>query len=230
MASTTFITRLDSAIQEFALLQHPFYQAWNAGTLTRPTLQEYAKQYYQFERRFPMFVSAVHSNTEDIHVRQQLLENLVEEERGAVNHPELWLRFSDALGCDREDVRSAEMYPETKNLLSTLRSLTRETDTVEGIAALYGYESQIPEISTTKISGLTKFYGVETNEGLSFFRVHEEADEIHRRSERELLESLVLSAEDEERAIRSAQSSAKAFYQMLDGICRECGVECSMAA
>lgn len=226
MASKTFIARLDSAIEEYSLLKHPFYQAWNAGTLTRETLQEYAKQYYHFERRFPTFVSAVHANTEDIAVRQQLLENLVEEERGTVNHPELWLRFADSLGCDREQLKATPMYAETEALVKTLKTLTRDNDTVGGMAALYGYESQIPEISRTKINGLTSFYNVKSDAGLSFFRVHEQADELHARSERELLESLVATEEDENRAIKSAQTSAKAFYAMLDGIVRECNVAC----
>src|SRR5436190_22462807 len=95
----TFLTRLDEAIQEYSLLKHPFYQMWSEGTLTRETLQEYAKQYYQFENRFSRFVSQVHANTTDLDVRQQLLLNIEEEELGEENHPELWLRFSDALGC-----------------------------------------------------------------------------------------------------------------------------------
>src|SRR4051812_39464871 len=90
-----FFTRLDQAIAEYSLLKHPFYQAWSFGTLDRETLKVYAAQYYQFEKRFPTFISAVHANTESVEHRQQLLENLMEEERGTVNHPELWLRFAD---------------------------------------------------------------------------------------------------------------------------------------
>ena len=36
----------------------------------------------------------------------------------------------------------------------------------EGLASLYTYERQIPEIAETKIQGLKKFYGVNTKEGL----------------------------------------------------------------
>mgnify|MGYP003351630835 CR=1 FL=1 len=62
---------------------------------------------------------------------------------------------------------------------------------LEGVAALYGYESQIPEISRTKIEGLTTHYGVTSDEGLSFFRVHEEADVLHREAERDMIAELV---------------------------------------
>jgi pyrroloquinoline-quinone synthase len=221
----SFFNRLDAAVAEYSLLKHPFYQAWSAGTLTMETLQTYAGQYYQFEKRFPTFLSAVHSNTEDIRHRQQLLENLLEEERGEVNHPELWLRFAEAVGAERTLASRTDAFPETQNLIDTLRELTRNEDTLAGVAALYGYESQIPEISHTKIEGLTKHYGVTSDTGLAFFRVHEKADEIHRQAERDLLADLVSSPEDESRAIESARTVAKAFCHMLDGIVRECGVQ-----
>jgi pyrroloquinoline-quinone synthase len=222
----TFFDRLDAAVAEYSLLKHPFYQAWSAGTLTPETLRVYAGQYYQFESRFPTFISAVHANTENIEHRKQLLLNLSEEESGEVNHPELWLRFADSVGADRKESKNATQFPETTNLIETLRVITRNADTLEGVAALYGYESQIPEISTTKIEGLTQHYGVTSDEGLSFFRVHEQADEVHRAAERDIMNDLVWSHEDEERAIQSAQRVAVAFYQMLDGIVRECNVEC----
>lgn len=229
MASETFLARLDGAIKEYALLDHPFYQAWNAGTLTQSDLAHYAKQYYHFEKAFPTYVSAVHSNTEDPETRHQLLLNLIEEEHGENNHPELWLRFSDALGVDRDEVRNVEMNPETKALLSSMRDLTRNGNTVEGLAALYGYESQIPEVSRTKIDGLTKFYNVTSDDGLSFFRVHEEADEIHSRAEREHLAAMISTPEEEEMAINSARNAAKAIHGLLTGVVRECDIKCEMA-
>ncbi len=225
---TDFFTRLDAAIAQHAVLDHPFYQAWNAGTLTNPQLQEYAKQYFHFERNFPRYVSNVHANTDDIAIRQQLLLNLVEEEQGDANHPELWLRFSDALGCDRDGVKDAVPYKETAAMEETFTGLTRYGSTLQGVAALYGYESQLPEVSHTKIEGLTKFYGIKTNNGLAFFRVHEEADQLHRQAERDMLASLITSTADEETAIAAATAAAKAYYHMLTGVVRENKIECPM--
>jgi pyrroloquinoline-quinone synthase len=228
MATQDFIARLDDAIRPFHVLNHPFYQAWNAGTLTRETLQEYARQYYQFEKRFPRFISAIHSNCDDLAIRQELLWNIQEEEQGELNHPELWMRFADALDCARDSVRNATSFEETSGLLDTLNDISRNGSTIEGVAALYAYESQIPEVARTKIEGLKKFYNVSSDEGLRFFAVHEKADEAHSAGERSLLERLAQSREDEDRAIAAAQRSAKAFYEMLTGIVRECNVKCEM--
>ena len=89
------IARLDAMIAERHLLAHPFYQDWSAGRLSRETLREYAAQYYRHVEAFPRYLSAIHSRCDDLGTRQAILENLIDEERGAENHPELWLRFGD---------------------------------------------------------------------------------------------------------------------------------------
>lgn len=222
MATPSFLARLDGAIGEHAVFNHPFYKAWSSGKLSLSDIQEYAKQYYHFEKAFPTFVSAVHSNTEDPETRHQLLLNLIEEEHGENNHPELWLRFAESLGVAREDVRSVELNVATKNLLATFRNLTRDGNTIQGLAALYAYESQIPENSRAKIDGLIRHYGITSDDGLSFFRVHEEADEIHSRAEREHLAGLIRTEQDEEQAIGSASTASVAIYEMLTGIDEAC--------
>ena len=98
------VATLDSMVFERSLLKHPFYQAWTAGTLSLERLQNYAVEYYPHVAAFPRYLSAIHSRCADIVTRQALLENLIEEERGVKNHPELWLRFAEAIGVPRERV------------------------------------------------------------------------------------------------------------------------------
>src|SRR6267143_4098205 len=112
--SSQFENNLREAVMEYSMLKHPFYVAWTEGRLSKAVLAEYAKQYYAHVSAFPTYVSAVHSRCDDLSVRQELLENLIEEERGEDNHPELWLRFAEGLGVAREDVRAAELLASTK--------------------------------------------------------------------------------------------------------------------
>ena len=69
-----FIEKLDHVIEQYSLLKHPYYQAWNRGELSRESLAEYSKQYYGHVQSFPVYLSAVHSRCDDIEVRQLLLE------------------------------------------------------------------------------------------------------------------------------------------------------------
>ena len=48
----------------------------------------------------------------------------------------------------------------------------------EGLASLYTYERQIPEIAETKIQVLKRFYGVKSKEGLEFFEAHKSSADV----------------------------------------------------
>jgi pyrroloquinoline-quinone synthase len=198
------------------LLDHPFYSKWSEGALTREALQKYAEQYYHWVQAFPTWLSAAHSNATDLTMRQEILENLIDEERGPENHPELWLRFCDALGLDRDAVRSAALLPETVDAIAMMRGVCRDEPAVAGLAALYAYESQQPEVMKTKREGLRDRYGVTT--GHDYFTVHETADVFHSAGERRLIETHAAGHEDA--MIAAAQTALDATYRVLDGVNR----------
>jgi pyrroloquinoline-quinone synthase len=215
---TGVIELLDGEISQRHMLNHPFYQRWNVGELTRGELEEYSRQYYPYTVAFPTFLSAMHAHTDDIAIRQYLLENLIEEERGTENHPELWLRFCDALGVDRADAQSATPNDATSDLITTMRNLARSEKLHEGLAALYAYESQIPAVSKTKIDGLAAWYGITEPRDISFFSVHMEADVLHSQTARELLETLCDTPEKCEEARAAAANTVNALYRFLDAV------------
>lgn len=216
--SLQFESNLREAVMEYSMLKHPFYVAWTEGKLSKAVLAEYAKQYYAHVRAFPTYVSGVHSRCEDLPIRQQLLENLIEEERGEDNHPELWLRFAEGLGVAREEVRAAELLPSTMDSVRRMRSLTQQEDYREGLAALLAYESQIPEVAQTKRDGLKSFYGVADERSIAFFRVHESIDVLHQQVEMQVLKDQCQSAADQDKAIAAARDAAKALWSFLDGV------------
>ena len=218
LTGSTFETDLLAAVMQHSMLKHPFYVAWSEGKLSREVLQGYAKQYYAHVRAFPTYVSAVHSHCDDIATRQMLLENLVEEEQGTENHPELWLRFAESLGVKRDDVMNAELLPQTKESVARLKQLTQSPDYREGLAALYAYESQIPEVAQTKRAGLKEFYGVEDERGVSFFRVHESIDLLHKEVEQRILSKECATPEDKKRITAAAGAGAQALWLFLDGV------------
>ncbi len=170
---------IDRLIEERSLLKHPFYQAWQRGELTLDALRNYACQYYHHVLAFPQYVSAAHANCPDQRDRQELLENLIEEDRGEENHPELWLRFGEALGLSRQEMIESVPLPETLRLIETYRDVTRNRSFADGATALYCYESQVPEVARQKIAGLQRFYGIDDEPGIQFFAVHIDADEWH---------------------------------------------------
>jgi pyrroloquinoline-quinone synthase len=164
------IATLNQMIAKRNLLKHPFYQAWTAGELPIERLRNYAIRYYPHVAAFPRYLSAIHSRCDDIVTRQALLENIIEEERGAENHPELWLRFAEALGVDRSRVLEATVTPAMEKVVATFNELCASGSVAAGLAAIYAYEAQIPAVASAKIGGLKQSYGIYDDRGLVFSR------------------------------------------------------------
>ena len=216
---------IDNEVANKHLLKHPFYLAWARGELSKEALRDYARQYYHHVAAFPTYLSAVHAKSDDQVTRRQLLDNLIDEEAGSPNHPELWLKFTEGLGVEDVDLAKTEKQPETKNLIDTFRSVCRDGSTAEGLAALYAYESQIPAICESKIDGLKKHYGFTDPEHFRYFSVHIEADREHSVAEREMLSSYIDNRNiDKVRA--AAQRVLDALWEMLSGGCRRHAIAC----
>ena len=214
-----YLDKIDNDIAQKHLLKHPFYLAWTRGELSTEALADYARQHYHHVAAFPTYLSAVHAKCDDQATRKQLLSNLIDEEAGSPNHPELWLRFAERLGVSDVDVRSTEKQPETKNLIDTFRSVCHDRPTAEGLAALYAYESQIPAICESKIDGLRKYYGVNNPEHYRYFSVHIEADRAHSADERKTLSSYI-DNHNLESVKASVNRVLDALWEMLSGVCR----------
>jgi pyrroloquinoline-quinone synthase len=214
----SLLEKIDALIAERHLLTHPFYTKWREGTLSREALQEYARQYYAFESTFPRLLSALHTRSEQPDVRQSLLDNLWDEEHGEANHAELWLRFGEGIGVDRSDVRSATPNEGTQALLHSYWSAVTDAPIAAGIAALYAYEGQVPEVATEKINGLRNLYGVDDPRTLGFFTVHSTLDVEHSGAERDMIASLATSEADEEAALAATRAALDAWWGFLSAV------------
>jgi len=217
-----FSEAIKKTIEEKSILNHPFYQKWNEGKLTKEELKNYAKQYYRFVEHFPMFVSSVHSYCTNPGVRTMILENLADEEGYKTNisdHPALWLNFCKELGLKNEEVTgNKSTVKEVQNMVDGFYELCRSSDYKLGLAALLAYEFQIPEVSRIKIEGLMKFYGIKSPEALEFFTVHEQADIYHSRDEMEAIVKNCQSKEEQNRVLDVIKQSTSLYWQMLDGM------------
>ena len=220
-----YLDQIDHEIAAKHLLKHPFYLAWTRGQLSKEALADYARQYYHHVAAFPTYLSAVHAKCDDLTTRKTLLNNLIDEEAGSPNHPHLWLQFAEGLGIGASDVRKSEKWPETKNLIDTFRSVCRDGSTAEGLAALYAYESQIPEICESKIDGLKKHYSFGDPNHYEYFSVHIQADREHSAAERKLLGTHT-GKQNFESVRASVDRVLDALWEMLSGVCRRHAIAC----
>jgi pyrroloquinoline-quinone synthase len=210
------LEQIDSMIEDRHLLRHSFYRAWLDGTLPRPALQEYAQQYFAFESNFPRFLSAIHSRCDQPDVRAALLDNLWDEEHGESNHRELWLRFAEGIGVDRDRVTAAEWNEATRALVDTYRSVSAQAPVVAAVAAVHAYERQVPAVAQAKIDGLRRRYGIDDDRTLAFFEVHGTLDVEHSDAERRILGTA--AADEEDAVVEATRSALDAWWSFLDAV------------
>src|SRR5213080_602936 len=215
MAKAELLRKLDAAIAEKSLLKHPFYQDWQAGKLSREALQLYAAQYYRHVEAFPKHLRVLAARTEGP-LQGLIRENLAEEENPAGPHPKLWRDFAASLGVGGDDITCCPARAGTQTVVQKFREICGDRPVAEAVAALYAYESQVPEIATTKIDGLKKFYGVTEPEGLAYFEVHEKADKEHRAAWRGWLETNANGEQAE--ILKSTNEALDALWGALSAV------------
>jgi pyrroloquinoline-quinone synthase len=183
---------LDAIVARYDLNEHPFYQAWRAGTLRPETLGVYASEYAPF-------IGAV----------EQGWRTLGDAEHAAEEreHARLWERFRDALGPS-----GTPGCQETAALAETARRAFEETASAAG--ALYAFEAQQPSTARSKLDGLREHYALPEN-ATAYFREHAgdygERDKLRRQLD-------ALSADQAARASLSCEDLCRAMWAALDGI------------
>ena len=225
MAPSEALRRLDEIIRERSILEHAFYQAWEKGVLTKGQLATYARIYYAHVEAFPRHLEAAIAHAEDVHVRAELADNLADERGNPAPHDELWLDFAEGVGADRAEVKAAAPHAAATAMVSTFRELA-QASLATGVAALYAYESQQPDVSRTKAHGLRAHYGISDADTLAYFAVHEDADVRHRAGEREALAACLAAGVSADVVHSAAERALDAYWGLLDGVCQEIGVAC----
>ena len=213
------IKTLERDIKDKHLSKHEFYQLWNEGKISLDALRGYAQQYYHFVSEFPRFVSGVHSKTPYEEDRIFILDNLNEEEDKQLPHSELWLRFAEGIGINRDKI-NFRMLPETKEMIDEMRELTSK-GFLEGSAAILAYEAQIPEIAKLKMDGLKKHYNIKNRKALEFFMVHGKVDIEHQKTWKKIIEKHAKTKGQKAKVRRALNQSLNAMWNMLDGVYRE---------
>jgi pyrroloquinoline-quinone synthase len=217
-----FFAALDARIARYDLLQHPFYQAWSKGELTRDELREYASEYWHHVSAFPTYLSALHARLEDAPLRRTVLENLADEEGVPAGRPhsDLWMDFAAGMGADDAAVRDRALQPETAALIAHFRAAMQAAP-ASALAALYTYESRVPAIARTKAEGLKQHYAADMATS-RYFALHQVADVYHAKVWRDAIEAeLEAHPEETDATLDAAEATAAALWNTLSGIERE---------
>lgn len=214
---TSLRSRLDRATNHARLLDHPFYKAWSAGTLTREDLSYYATQYWRQVEAFPSYLETVAERIPDGAAKRSLLDNLADERDD--DHPGLWIDFAEALGVPKAEVVGAPIESETAACVDAFATAMSDASPAFALGMLYGYESQTPAVAETKVAGLRDHYAIE-GPGVAYFELHGELDIAHSAEMASAIDEIVADEIDAGDAAAGAKAGAEAIWGLLDGVAR----------
>jgi pyrroloquinoline-quinone synthase len=204
-------SRLDAVNARWNVLDHPFYERWSAGELSRDDLARYAGQY-----RHAVVALAEAADHAAHAAGVAELARLAAHAGEEAAHVALWDDFAAAAGSDAP--QPAE--PETAACADVWAGPGR--DLLGHLVALYAVESAQPAISRVKSAGLRAHYGFAAGPATAYFDLHAERDVEHAAEGRDLIAAR-LDGADEDALVAEAEHVLRANWQLLDGVERLCG-------
>jgi pyrroloquinoline-quinone synthase len=185
--------QLDIVLEKWNLLNHPFYQAWSAGTLPVEALKAYASEYGAFIETLPQGWETLQDG------------DTAEEER---EHVRMWNTFASALGTRVGTPKIAQ----TKALVVSSQKLFASWATALG--ALYAFEVQQPRTAKSKLDGLKAHYSLPA-EAEPYFEVH---SKNWHESEKILKQINSLAEGERAQAIAACAEMGESLWNALTGI------------
>lgn len=187
--------------EQYNLLQHPFYLAWNEGRLTKEQMAVYATEYGSFIQLI--------SNGWQAAGEQAIAK---EEEE----HYTLWKNFAESLDIKNTGTTISEvneLVGSVKNFFGSYAG---------ALGALYAFEAQQPATATSKLEGLKKHYS-NWHADETYFTIHQADFE-----EPALLEEKInlLSKEEKLVAALACERTCSLLWNALTGIMEHKGVPC----
>lgn len=201
-----FFARLDALRERWNVLEHPFYQRWSNGELSRDELSYYAGEYRHAVVALADAIDGA-AKVAEPGLERQLAEHAAEE----TAHVDLWDDFARALDADLDRAPRVETE-------ECIAAWTAGSDMLEGLVAAYTIESGQPAISKTKLEGLIERYAfVEEGPATEYFALHSERDHEHAAQSRALIEER-LDGADQDRLLEVAEGVLKGNWTLLDGV------------
>ncbi|HEV3267886.1 MAG TPA: iron-containing redox enzyme family protein [Acidimicrobiales bacterium] len=195
----------DAALVNRKLLQHPFYQRWEAGELKDGELTSYAEQYRYFETMLPDFLTRLSETLPAGPTRDAVLDNY-RDEVSPPSHLELFEKFADFY-----DAADAPISPAMAALVASYDEVLHESPAA-ALAGLLAYESQGAAIADSKAAGLLKHYKA-SNDATAFWTVHGSVEGDHAKWTMDALASIEPDNTDVEAGARLV---GEAWWSFLD--------------
>jgi len=225
---------------------HWAYSHFSEGRASRPQLLlHYQQEHAVYVRDFPVLLSRVHARCPHPEVRQDLAENLYEEETGGLSkskpHPELFLEMMEGLGFTRKQFASIDLIPEAAAYRAFIDQVTTRRPWIEGALVvtifIEGSREDRREVSGPEGSRahahdpepglrehfLVRHYGVDPR-FLDLKRAHAKVESGHRRMAWKMVLDHARSPKASVRLQKLLEQTLALWLLYRDGVARAAGI------
>lgn len=234
-----FLGELDAIIVARRKMTSPLYRTILAGNASLALLRTFVVQRYPIKAHWTRNILGIASRIDDYELRRELVENIYEEETGALTnskrHLETFVDFGLALGLLREEIlRPRRLLPETEAVIehNVLACNSQDAHFTLGVASvLLLMEGQPPIVSAQGSSMLAIMRDVYRlpPSGYEFFVHHASAEqgaavsaieEDHGATARRILERYCTSSTMMDAAIAALRRAVDLRHAHFDAIHR----------
>jgi pyrroloquinoline-quinone synthase len=153
---------------------HPFHQRMNAGELSREELQLWVANRYYYQIIIPLKDAAILSNCPERDIRRDWISRILDHDGDSDSDSgggiESWFRLGEALGIDREDMKSERLViPGVRYACDAYVTFCKTKPWIESVASslteLFG-----PAAIKVRLEGMEQHYPWIDPAGLDYFR------------------------------------------------------------
>ena len=151
---------------------HPFHRLLHSGKCSKGQVQAWALNRYYYQAMIPLKDGSLIGRCDDPALRREWRKRL-EDHDGDDTHPggiERWLKLTDGLGLDRDDVVSTRLLlPATRFAVQAYVHFVRERSLLEAVASCLT-EMFSPQIISERMAGMLANYDYITPATLAYFQ------------------------------------------------------------
>src|SRR5713226_5812111 len=216
----TFREKLIAVRDQRHSKNHPFFDLWAQGELTKEQTAAYCLQHHHFVAEYLNWMAYEASQIPHQDVKAYLFENLGDEENPNDRHLDMLLDYVVACGLKRESIASAVVLPGTEGLQNWGWRLVYQKPWQMALAGMFiGLESQFLDICKKIVPALHQHYGYAAgSREIRFFEEHIGADEIHAGKGFAIVEKYCTTPELRQVALKAVEDATQKRWRYMNSI------------
>jgi pyrroloquinoline quinone (PQQ) biosynthesis protein C len=199
---------------------HPFFELWAHGKLTRQQTSFYCSQHFHYVGEYLNWLAYEASQIPYHDVKAYLLENLGDEENPEDRHLDMLKDYVAASGEDRDSVETRIVLAGTDQLQNWGWRMVYQAPWQAAVAGMFiGLESQFLDICKKIVPALHRHYGFEPHaREIRFFEEHIHADEVHGSKGFAIVEKYCNTAELKDLALKQVEEATIRRWRFMNSI------------